>query len=386
MGEIYLDHNATTPPDPRVVQVMLPYLGERFGNPASAHARGRAVEGSVDTAREQVAALVNVAPNRVVWTSGATEAINQAVKSAAASCVGTSRSKLVCSSGEHRAVLDTAAWCAEAFGMEVAHVPLLGTGEVDYNALAELVDTDTALVAVMAANNETGVLNDIDRVSSIAHAAGSLYFCDATQQAGKLPLDLVKAEVDCACLSAHKLYGPQGVGALITPTPGGSGWLEPLVHGGGHQGGLRSGTLNVAGIVGFGEATRLAAQALHDGEPGHLEQLRERLEKLLDEQAGPTAVHGRQAPRLPNTSNVRISDIDADALIVNCPDVSMSSGSACTAAVPTTSHVLKAMGVSETEAEESVRLSLGRETTESDVDEASTRIGSAVQRLRGLVA
>lgn len=383
--EIYLDHNATTPPDPRVVAAVEPYLAGRFGNAASPHPRGRAAKAAVDAAREQVATLVGAAPSRVVWTSGATEAVNQAIWSCATVGREHGRAKVVYSAGEHKAVLDTVATCCAHLGIEPVAAPLCPSGELDYAALDELVDDDTALVAVMAANNETGVLNDIDRVAEIAHQAGSLYLCDATQQAGKLPLDVGRSEVDFACISAHKLYGLQGVGALVFARRA-RDWLRPLIHGGGHQDGLRSGTLNLPGIVGFGEAARLAHQALAEEEPARIEGLRDHLETLLGKQAGAVEVHGADARRLPNTVNARITGVDAEALIANCPQVAMASGSACTSAVPTSSHVLGAMGVDDTAAEESVRLSLGRPTTEGELEEAVERIAGAVDRLRELLA
>lgn len=379
MTEIYLDHNATTPPDPLVVDAMLPYLRERFGNAASSHARGRSAKAVVDAAREQVAELVGGAPGRLVWTSGATESLNQVIQSWAAAAPHSGRPRIVYTAGEHKAVLDTVEWCAATFPIEPVVAPLQPSSEVQYEALESLVDDRTGLVVAMAANNETGVLNDLRRIAEFAHAAGSTFLCDATQQAGKLPLDLTEADADFAAISGHKLYGPQGIGALLASrTP----WLQPLIRGGGHQGGLRSGTLNVPGIVGFGTAAEFASKAIKNGEPDRVQGLRDRLEALLIEQAAPVVVHGREAPRLPNTTNLRIVGVDADALIVNCPDVAMSSGSACTSAVPTTSHVLRAMGLREFEAEESVRLSLGRGTIEHSIDSAVKAIAAAVARIR----
>jgi cysteine desulfurase len=383
--EIYLDHNATTRPDPRVVEAVEPYLSARFGNAASPHPRGRAAKAAVDAAREQVAALVGAASSRVVWTSGATEAVNQVICSAASAGRERGRAKLVYSAGEHKAVLDTVETCEARLGVEAVEAPLRPSGEVDYAALEAFVDENTALVAVMAANNETGVLNDIDRVAEIAHAAGSLYLCDGTQQIGKLPFDVGRSEIDFACASAHKLYGLQGAGALVFGREA-RDWLRPLIHGGGHQDGLRSGTLNVPGIVGFGEAAHLAQQALADQEPARLAMLRDHLETRLGKQVGAVEVHGVDARRLPNTVSLRIPGVDGEALIANCPEVAMASGSACTSAVPSPSHVLRAMGVEDTVAEESVRLSLGRYTREAELDEGVARIAGAAERLREVLA
>lgn len=381
--DIYLDHNATTRPDPAVVEGFLPFLGDRFGNPASSHARGRAAAAAIEDARESVARLLGCLPSHLTWTSGATEALNTALKGVAAR---SPRGEIVVSQGEHRAVLDTAE-ALEVSGLAKVHrVPLLPSGEPDYEGLARLLSDLTVLVCVTAANNETGVLTDLERVAELTHRTGALFLCDATQQVGKLPIDLSVAGVDLAAASAHKLYGPQGVGVLVGPPKHSSMPLEPLIHGGGHQGGLRSGTLNLPGIVGFGKAGELALDAFQAGEPQRLTDLRQRLEGLLEKHAGPVTVHGENAPRLPNTVNVHIHGVDSEALMANCPDVAMSSGSACTSAVPHPSHVLTAMGLSSTTAEESVRLSLGRYTTEAEIDRAAELLGAAARRIRELSA
>jgi cysteine desulfurase len=382
--DLYLDYNATTPPDPEVVEAVLPYLGGQFGNAASAHARGRAAQTAVDTAAELVAALLGGAPSRLIWTSGATEALNQALWSVAVSGSMRERRKLVYAAGEHKAVVDTLAAIGDQLGIKSVEVPLTAWGEVNYEALEELVDEETAAVAVMAANNETGVRNDVGRVADIVHKMGSLYICDATQQAGKLEFDLHATGVDVACISAHKFYGLQGMGALLFD-PQARSWLWPLIHGGGHQDGLRSGTINLPGVVGLGAAARRAQAALAEGEADRQRGLRDYLEQLLEARVGGIDVHGRAEQRLPNTLNLRIAGVEADALIVNCPDVAMSSGSACTSAVPTTSHVLRAMGIDHAEADESVRLSLGRPTTQDTVETAVDRISSAAERLRGML-
>lgn len=377
--EVYLDHNATTPTDDRVVAAMSACLTEGFGNAASVHRRGRAAQLAVADARDSVASLLGCDPKRVIWTSGATEALNTALKGLRMPARGAN---VVVGSGDHKAVLDTAAYLENGGLAEIRVVRVCPDGRLDLEHLADLVDNRTALVAALAANNETGVLTDIFEVAELAHRSGALVMCDATQQVGKLPIDLESAEVDLAAASAHKLHGPQGVGVLVTPSRRRPAQLEPLIHGGGHQDGLRSGTLNLPGIVGFGKAAELAFEALADGEPERIARLRDRLEDLIEKQAGPVTVHGADAPRLPNTMNVRIYGVDSEALIVNCPGVAMSSGSACTSAVPHPSHVLTAMGLSTAEAEESVRLSLGRHTTEAEIDQAAELIGAAAQRIR----
>lgn len=373
--DIYLDHNATTPVDLAVVEIVARYLGDRFGNAASASVRGRAAASAVEVAREQVADLLSVAPQRVVWTSGATEAINTALKGLAE--VRGRRSRLVVSAVEHKAVLDCAEYLEKSQGVDARVAPVTAAGAVDVDALSSLVNDQTFAVAVMAANNETGVLNPVDQVAELARTVGASYVCDATQQAGKLPLDL--SEVDFAAVAAHKLYGPQGVGALITPRRMPSGF-PALVHGGSHERGYRSGTLNLPGIVGFGKAASLAAVSLQ-AEPARMADLRDAIERSLAKLGG-VSVNGGAAARLPNTTNLRLNGVDADALIVATPGVAFSSGSACTSAVPAPSHVLLAMGLSSEAAEQSIRLSVGRSTTFADVDRAVELIAAAAQHLR----
>jgi len=377
--DIYLDNNATTPVDPAVVEAVTRHLTDRFGNAASSHVRGRAAGAAVDVAREHVAELLSVAPTRVVWTSGATEAINTALKGLAA--VRGHRSRLVVSSVEHKAVLDVADYLASTHGVEVCLAPVSPAGAVDLDALHTLVNDETFAVAVMAANNETGVLNPVGDVAELAHMFGAAFMCDATQQAGKLPLDL--SGVDFAAVSAHKLYGPQGVGALITPRRMPDGF-PALLHGGNHERGYRSGTLNLPGVVGFGKAASLAAGSLEE-ETDRLASLRDELERGLGK-LGDVSVNGAEADRLPNTTSVRLGGVDADALIVATPQVAFSSGSACTSAVPSPSHVLLAMGLSSAAAEQTIRLSVGRFTTAEDVAGALELIAACAEQLRVLGA
>lgn len=376
--DIYLDHNATTPPDPEVVDAMVSYLTHRFGNAASTHPRGRAASEAVERARFQVAALLGVAPRRVVWTSGATEALNTALKGLAESRP-TGRDRLLVGATEHKAVLDTAEWLARRRGVEVEFIPTTGDGLVDLELLDATLAPDVFAVAVMAANNETGVLAPVVKMQEMAASVGALYVCDATQLPGKAPCDL--SVVDFAAVSAHKVYGPQGVGALVMPPVRHD--VDPLVHGGGHERGLRSGTLNLAGVVGFGVAAELAAARL-DEDRLRLARSRDRLVAGLDRQVGGVTEHGSAVDRLPNTASVRIVGVDADALIVATPDVAFSSGSACTSAVPTPSHVLTAMGLDDTAASETIRLSVGRSTHDDDIDRAVDLLAGTAARLREL--
>ena len=376
--DIYLDHNATTPPDPAVVDAMISHLTDRFGNAASAHPRGRAAAGVVERARAQVAGLLRVAPRRVVWTSGATEALNTALKGLAESRPA-GRDRLLVSATEHKAVLDTAEWLTARRGVMVEVIPTTGDGLVDFDALDGSLGPDVFAVAVMAANNETGVLAPVAHLQEMAAAVGASYVCDATQLPGKAPCDL--SGVDYAAVSAHKVYGPQGVGALVTPPVPYD--LDALVHGGGHERGLRSGTLNLAGIAGFGIAAELAAARI-DEDQVRLAAARDRLVTGLERQVGGVTVNGASVARLPNTASVRIAGVDADALIVATPDVAFSSGSACTSALPTPSHVLTAMGLDDVAASESLRLSVGRPTTDAEIDRAVDLIAGSAARLREL--
>ena len=376
--DIYLDFNATTPVAPEVVECMLPFLQGRFGNAASSHVRGRAASAAVERARAQVAGLVGVDPSRVVWTSGSTEALNMALKGLAER--RGERSTLVAAATEHKAVLDAAEWLEAHRGVTVRTVGVDAAGRIRRDDLEHHIDDDVFALAVMAANNEVGTLHDVDMLADAARQVGARLVCDTTQAAGKVPVT-VPDDV-FATVSAHKLYGPQGVGALILPVRG-RVTIEALLHGGGHEQGLRSGTLNVPGIVGFGAACDLASNGLGD-EQERLAGLRGLLEGQLADRVGGTLVHGMDAPRLPNTTNVHIAGVDADALIVNTPEVAFSSGSACTAAVPTPSHVLTAMGVPVADAEQSVRLSLGRTTTADDVDAAVGLLAASAERIRDL--
>lgn len=371
---IYFDNNATTPPAPEVVDAVVEAMTLGVGNAASPHSLGRAAAARVSAAAESLGGLLGVSPNRLVWTSGATEALNTALRAAV-----ETHPHVVTARTEHKAVLDTVA-ALSAAGCAVTWVDCDETGRVTPDQLRSALPGEAFVLTVMAANNETGVLTDVPSLTDIARSAGGLVICDATQQVGKLPVDLTTWGVDYAAVSAHKLYGPQGVGALVVPP---ATTARPLIHGGGHQRGWRSGTLNVPGIVGFGVAASLA-QGVLPQETARLADLRDRFHGLLESELGPLPLNGRGASRLPNTLNVRIPGVDADALIVNCSDVAFSSGSACTSAVPTPSHVLTAMGLTDLHAEQSVRFSLGRQTSSQDIERAAKSIVEGVERIRDL--
>jgi cysteine desulfurase len=372
---IYLDYNATTPPAREVVEAMVAALTVPLGNAASPHRSGRAAAARVERAREEVASLLGVRSRQVVWTSGATEALNTGLRAAASSVLGP----VIAGAAEHKAVLDCVS-VLQAEGQETCLAPVDGEGRVTVSSLSEVAPEGPFVLAVQAANNETGVLNDVPALAAFTHERGGLVVCDATQRVGKLPVSLSEWGVDYGAASAHKLYGPQGVGVLIVP-PGAV--PVPLLHGGGHERGWRSGTLNLPGIVGFGAAALLAEQRLAEHSET-LRLLRDALEKLLVDRVGGVTVHAARADRLPNTTSVRLHGVDADALIVNCPEVAMASGSACTSSVPAPSHVLTAMGLSREAAEETIRLSVGAGIDEGAIDEAVELIELAVGRLRGL--
>lgn len=376
-NHVYLDYNATTPVAPEVVDVMIPWFTERFWNAASAHSMGAMANDAVETARQQVADLIGAHPNEIVFTSGSTESINLALKGALSA--SPDRTGIVTVATEHKAVLDTAAWLAEQ-GASTCVLPVTASGEIDPELFAGSVDEHTAVVSVMAANNETGVIADLVGPVDAARRCGALFHTDATQAVGRINFDVEHSDVDLASISAHKIYGPKGVGALYVRR---SVRIDATVHGGGHEHNMRSGTLNVAGIVGFGSAAELAAKQ-RDDDAERSNQLIAQLVAGLIAQLSDVEVISESAPRLPNTVNVRFTGADAEAVMVNAPTVAMSSGSACTSMVPHPSHVLTAMGMSADAASECLRFSTGRPTTSEDITEAITAIVSAVTRVREL--
>ena len=384
---IYLDHHATTSVDARVLEAMLPYFSGKFGNPASKHHRlGWEAGDAVERARKQVAALLGAGSKDVIFTSGATEANNLAIKGAAkarhlpSTSLGASeRDHLVTVATEHKAVLDPMARLASE-GWRVTVLPVAPTGLIDLAALDAAVTERTALVSVMAANNEIGVLQPIRDAAAIAHAKGAWFHTDAVQAAGRVPFDVEALGVDFASLSAHKIYGPKGVGALYVNRR--TVAIAAEIDGGGHERGLRSGTLNVPGIVGFGRAAEIARAEMHD-EAKRVGALRDRLlARLRGESAlkGCLTVNGTMDARLPGNLNVSFEGIDGEALLVSLDDIAVSSGAACTQAEP--SHVLVALGLRTDTALASLRFGLGRSTTSEEIDYAVTKVASVVERLR----
>ncbi len=375
---LYLDYNATTPVDEHVLRRMLPYFREHYGNASSrGHVLGWQAAEAVDQAREQVAALLGAAPRALTFTSGATEAANLALKGAARAYARAGR-HLVTVQTEHRAVLDTCR-ALEREGFEVTYLPVDPDGRLDLDALQDVLTDETTVASVMGANNETGVLQPIPEIAEIARAAGALFMTDATQAVGKIPVDA--AHADLLVCSAHKVYGPKGVGVLYASRRAPRVRLVPLVDGGGQEEGRRGGTLNVPGIVGMGAAAALAQERL-EADGARLRRLRDRLEAQIAGALPHVEVNGRAAPRLPQTSSLTFRGLRAEKLEMQLRGLAVSTGSACSTGAERPSHVLTAMGLPEADARATLRFSLGRPTTEADVDRAAAQVVEAVRRLR----
>ena len=377
---IYLDYSATTPVDPRVAQKMSDCLltDGNFGNPASrSHVYGWQAEEAVEEARTHVAKLLNCDPREIVWTSGATESDNLAIKGVA-EAQGASRRHIVTSAIEHKAVLDTCAYL-ETKGFEVTYLKPGKTGIVEPQQVAAALQRDTLLVTLMHVNNEIGVVNDIAAIGEICRAADVVFHVDAAQSAGKIPIDLSVMKVDLMSLSGHKMYGPKGIGVLyvrrLPPLR-----IAPQIHGGGHERGLRSGTLATHQIVGMGEAARILKECMTT-ESERIAALRNRLWSHLKQLDG-VQVNGDMERRLPGNLNVSFAGVDGETLLTALDDVAVSSGSACTSATVEPSYVLRALGVPDELAHASLRFTVGRFTTEDDIDRAARRVIEIVERLR----
>ncbi|MDP2318736.1 MAG: cysteine desulfurase family protein [Acidobacteriota bacterium] len=379
MSMIYLDHHATTPVDARVLEAMLPFFAEKFGNAASKqHAFGWAASDAVERARKQVAALIGTGGKDVVFTSGATEANNLAIKGAAKA--RPERAHLVTVATEHKAVLDPMARLAHE-GWTVTVLPVTSDGLIDLGELEAAITERTALVSVMAANNEIGVLQPIKAAAALAHAKGAWFHTDAVQVVGKLPFDVEALDVDFVSMTAHKLYGPKGVGALYVRRKNRTVEAIAEIDGGGHERGLRSGTLNVPGIVGFGRAAEIARAEMTE-EAGRTTALGARLLTALYAKTDGMTVNGSLDARLPGNLNVSFDGVDGEALLVSLDDIAVSSGAACTAAEP--SHVLVALGLSKDRALASLRFGIGRGTTADEIDYAAAKVSEVVSRLRAM--
>lgn len=377
---IYLDHNATTPVDPRVFEAMRPYFCEIFGNAASrTHSFGHQAAIAVDKAREQVASLLNCDPSEVIWTSGATESNNLAIKGVAEMYAGKGK-HVITQLTEHKAVLDPCKRL-EARGFEVTFLGVDSAGRINLDDLKKAIRPDTILVSIMHANNETGTLQPICEIGQICHDRGVLFHCDAAQTVGHIPIDVREDNIDLLSLSAHKFSGSKGVGALYVRKRNPRVLLSPLLDGGGHERGFRSGTLNVPGIVGCGEACRLA-QADMPTEMRRLSALRDKLESRILSALRFVTVNGDTAHRLPHTSNMSFAYVEGESIMLAMDDVAVSSGSACTSASLEPSYVLAAMGISPLLAHSSIRFGLGRSTTDEQIEYVADKLTRNIERLR----
>ncbi len=374
---IYFDHHATTPVDPRVLESMLPYFGPKFGNPASrSHSFGWEAEKAVERARRQVAEIAGGTAREIVFTSGATESNNLALKGVLEACRAHGN-HVVTMATEHKAILDPLAHL-HRLGTDVTVLPPRPDGLLDLERLAEAIRPETVLVSVMYANNEIGVIQPIRAIAALCRQRGVLFHTDASQAIGKIPIDVTVDKIDLTSFTAHKLYGPKGVGALYVRrrVP-----LTSQIDGGGHEAGRRSGTLNVPAIVGFGEACALALREM-DTESVRVCALRNRLQAQIEAGAPGVCVNGSLEHRLPGNLNLRFAGVAADALLLALPEVALSTGSACSSATVEPSHVLQALGLSAADARSSVRFGLGRFNTEEEVDYVSRRIVESLHQLR----
>ncbi len=374
---VYLDYHATTPVDARVLEAMLPYFTEVFGNPASSsHQWGWKAQEAVEEARRRVAALIGGTAREIIFTSGATESNNFAIKGVAATA-SEGRRHIVCSAIEHKSVLEGCKGL-EKQGWTCTVVPVLPDGRIDLVALAGVVTEQTALVSVMAANNEVGVVQPLAEIAAIAHAKGALFHTDAAQGVGKIPVDVQAAQVDLLSLTGHKMYGPKGCGALYIRR---RTELAPLITGGGQERGMRSGTLNVPGIVGLGYACLIDKREM-TVETARLASLRDRLLAGLRDRVGGVSVNGSMVHRLPHNLHVGFEGVDGASLLIGISDIAVSSGSACSSASATPSHVLLALFGPDHVPSATIRFGLGRHTTEADIDYAIEKFATVVKRLR----
>lgn len=379
---IYLDNNATTRTDPRVVEAMLPFFTEVYGNAASrSHPFGWSAEEAVDNARAQIARVIGADPKEIIITSGATESDNLAIKGIA-EMYADKGDHIITAVTEHKAVLD-ACKRLEKEGKRVTYLPVQPDGLIDLNVLKDAITEKTILVTIMAANNEIGVLQPIREIGAICRERGVIFHTDAVQAFGKVPLDVNADNIDLASLTAHKVYGPKGVGALYVRRRNPRVRLTAQMDGGGHERGFRSGTLNVPGIVGFGKAAELAQQEMA-AETERLVYLREKLRRGIQDAIDETYVNGTMEHHLPGNLNISFNYVEGESLLMGLKDIALSSGSACTSASLEPSYVLKALGVGDELAHSSLRFGIGRFTTEEEIDYVVNRVIHEVSRLRDM--
>jgi cysteine desulfurase len=379
---IYMDNHATTPVDPRVLEEMLPYFTDKFGNSASRnHVFGWVAEEAVEQARERIAKLVGATTKEIIFTSGATESDNLAIKGVA-EMYREKGNHIITAVTEHKAVLDSCKRL-EKYGFRVTYMPVMKDGLVDLDDLKRAMDEKTILVTLMAANNEIGVLQPIAEIGKLCHERGVLFHTDATQAVGKVPIDVQKMNIDLMSISAHKMYGPKGVGALYVRRKNPRVQVSPIIDGGGHERGMRSGTLNVPGIVGLGKACAICHEEMPQ-ESKRLSGLRDRLKDKLMGGLDEVYINGSMEHRLPNNLNISFAYVEGESLLMGINDIAVSSGSACTSATLEPSYVLKALGTGDDLAHSSIRFGIGRFNTEAEVDYVADRLIEVVQRLREL--
>jgi cysteine desulfurase len=378
-----MDNHATTPVDPRVLEVMLPYFTEKYGNAASrSHTFGWESEAAVDLAREEIARLLHASsPWEIIFTSGATESDNLAIKGVAESYREKGNHIITCVT-EHKAVLDTCK-VLEKRGFHVSYLPVDRNGTVNISRVRESITEKTILISIMAANNEIGTIEPVKEIGQLAREKGVLFHTDATQAVGKIPLNVEEMGIDLLSLTAHKMYGPKGIGALYVRAAKPRVRLTPMIDGGGHERGMRSGTLNVPGIVGLGKTCEIASKDMA-AEAARLTSLRERLKKRLVDQLEEIYVNGHPTERLPGNMNISFAYVEGESLLMALKDIAVSTGSACTSASLEPSHVLRAIGVEEDLAHTSIRFGLGRFNNEEEVDYVVRRVVEEVRRLREL--
>ncbi|MER3374044.1 MAG: cysteine desulfurase family protein [Allomuricauda sp.] len=372
---LFFDYNSTTPIDPRVLEAMLPFLKDNFANSSSTHHFGQIINEKVKQARKQIADFINVESNELIFTSGSTEAANIAIKGVAESYSKKGK-HIITVSTEHKAVLDT---CQdlERKGFEVTYLPVQSNGLIELAELKQAIRPDTILVSVMYANNETGIIQPIKEIASIVHKKGALFMTDATQAVGKIGIDVNDLDVDLLCFSGHKMYAPKGIGALFVRQRDTKVKLTPQTHGGGHEQGLRSGTLNVPGIIALAKACEIAGQEMTQNQKA-IAELRDRLEAELLKLPS-TSLNGDPENRIYNTTNICFHGQDANVLIGRMKDIAVSNGSACTSAVIEPSHVLKAMDLSDDDAFASLRFSMGKFNTIEDIETVVKKIKELTQ-------
>jgi len=378
---IYMDNHATTPCDRRVLDAMLPYFTEKFGNAASRnHSFGWEAEEGVDKARNQIANLIGAKSKEIIFTSGATESDNLAIKGVLEFYKDKGNHIISCVT-EHKAVLDSCRALERQGKATVTYLPVDKYGMVDPDAVRRAITDKTVLISIMYANNEIGTIHPVREIGKIAKEKGIVFHCDAVQAVGKIPVDVEKDGIDLLAMSGHKIYGPKGIGALYVRSKGPRVRLSPIIDGGGHERGMRSGTLNVTGIVGFGAACEISGKEMAD-EAARLSELRNRLQAGIFERLDEVYVNGHPTERLPGNLNVSFAYVEGESLLMGISDIAVSSGSACTSATLEPSYVIRALGINEELAHSSIRFGIGRFNTADEVDYVSERVSKEVKRLR----